>query len=241
VSLRAILFDFNGILLDDEPVHLGLFQRVLAEEGVAMTAEDYQERWLGLDDRGCLVAALTHAGAADRAADADYVAGLIARKAASYASEMARSGFAFYPGAVELLREAAAAGWPVGVVSGALRPEIEAALAVAGVAGLVKAIVAAEDVADSKPDPQGYRMGLAALNAVLPRPDPVLAPREVLAIEDSPAGLEAATRAGLRTLGVAHTYPASQLGRAEARVERLAGVDVASLAAIFDRFDRFDR
>ena len=62
--------------------------------------------------------------------------------------------------------------------------------------------------------------------------------REVLAIEDSPAGLEAATRAGLRTLGVAHTYPASQLGGAEARVERLVGVDVASLAAIFDRFDR---
>jgi beta-phosphoglucomutase len=233
VSLRAILFDFNGILIDDEPVHLALFQQVLAEEGVAMSVEDYQTRWLGLDDRGCLAAALTHAGARESAADEAYVANLIARKAALYASQMERTGFDFYPGAFELLREAAAAGWPIGVVSGALRPEIEVALAAAGVEALVRVIVPAEDVARSKPDPQGYRLGLTALNTIAPRPEPALAPREVLAIEDSPAGLEAATLAGLRTLGVAHTYPLSQLERAEARVERLAGLDLTRLETLF--------
>jgi hypothetical protein len=60
--LRAILFDFNGVLVDDEPIHLEVFQRVLAEEGISLSAEDYFARYLGLDDRTCFAAVLGAAG-----------------------------------------------------------------------------------------------------------------------------------------------------------------------------------
>src|SRR5262245_54388536 len=131
-ALRAILFDFNGILVDDEPLHLELFQKVLAEEGVEMRAQDYQDSWLGLDDRGCLQAALAHAG---RQAPVDYVARLVARKAAYYQAAVRRDGFRFFPGALDLAREAADAGLMLGVVSGALSGEIESALGSRGARG----------------------------------------------------------------------------------------------------------
>lgn len=230
MPIRAVLFDFNGILVDDEPLHLQLFQRVLAEEGVAMSATDYQERWLGLDDRGCLTAALRQAG---REPEPSYLARLIARKAAYYQAEIRRAGFVFFPGGLELLREMSGAGCMIGVVSGALRDEIEPALSTAGVRDRVKTVVAADDVAESKPAPEGYLKGLEELNGRPPLPDRLIHPHEVVAIEDSPAGIAAARAVGLRTLGVGHTYPLAALELAEARVERLAGLDLAGLKRLF--------
>ena len=230
MSLRAILFDFNGILVDDEPLHLCLFQRVLAEEGVVMDAADYQDRWLGLDDRDCLRAALRQAG---RSPEPAYLARLIARKASYYQAEIRRDGFTFFPGSLELLNEVADAGWMVGVVSGALRDEIESALATAAVRARVKTVVSADDVAESKPNPEGYQKGLEELNSLPPLPDRLIHPHEVLAIEDSPAGLAAANALGLRTLGVGHTYSASALAGAEQRIERLAGLGLAGLRRLF--------
>ena len=99
--LRVILFDFNGILVDDEPVHLEMFQRVLGEEGVTLTAEDYYGDYLGLDDRGCFAAVLQKAG---EAATVPRLMRLIARKASYYQERMRGSGYPFFPGAAELVR-----------------------------------------------------------------------------------------------------------------------------------------
>lgn len=226
--LRALLFDFNGVLVDDEPIHLELFQRVMAEEGLELSAEDYYARYLGFDDRGAFAAIFADAG---RTAEAPRLARLVARKAAYYQERMHRGGYPFFPGARELVREAADCGLRVGVVSGALREEVTGALAQAGLARLVPILVTAEDVAESKPDPESYRRALDLLNSVPPLPERLIHPHEVLAIEDSAAGLESAAAAGLLTLGVAHTYAADRLD-AGATVASLEGLTVEELERI---------
>lgn len=227
---RAILFDFNGVLVDDEPLHFELFQRVLAEEGVALSTEEYYQKFLGFDDRGCLSAVLRGAG---QDAGQPRLMRLIARKSRYYQERIRAGGYPFFPGAVELIRSVAAAGCMLGVVSGALQEEVEGALRQANCFDLFKVVVAAEDVAEGKPDPEGYRKALDVLNSEPPLPARLFHPHEVLAIEDSPAGLSAATDAGLRTLGVAQTYPAAQLTLAERVVPAVAGLDFAGIVARF--------
>jgi HAD superfamily hydrolase (TIGR01509 family) len=223
--LRALLFDFNGILVDDEPLHLELFQRVLAEEGVALSAEDYYARYLGFDDRGAFAGMLADAG---RPAAAPGVARLIVRKASYYQELIRRRGYPFFPGGMELVRAAAERGLRLGVVSGALREEVAGALEQAGLAERVPILVTAEDVAESKPHPESYLRALELLNSVPPLPARLIHPHEVVAIEDSPAGLESAAGAGLLTLGVAHTYPLERL-EATAKVPALAGLTLSEI------------
>lgn len=229
--LRAILFDFNGVLVDDEPLHLELFQQVLAEEDIPLTAEDYFTRYIGFDDRACFQEAFRDAG---RPLQEQSLLRLIARKAAYYQARIRSEGFPIFPGAVELIREAAAAELMLGVVSGALRDEIEGALRQMELSDAFKVLVAAEDVGASKPDPEGYRRALDLLNAMPPLPLRLLHPHEVLAIEDTPAGLEAAAAAGLSTLGVAHTYPAHRLQAAAGHL--VTALDGLALADLLPRF-----
>ena len=121
----------------------------------------------------------------------------------------------------------------LGVVSGALRDEVEGALEQLGIRQHFKTLVTAEDVAESKPHPEGYRRGLENLNALPPLPARLFHPHEVLAIEDSPAGLAAATACALTTLGVAQTYPATELSAADRVVESLADLTLPRLQALF--------
>ncbi len=228
--LRAILFDFNGVLVDDEPIHFELFQRVLAEEEIALTVEDYYSKYLGFDDRGCFNAAFAAAG---RTLAPEALSRLIARKSVYYQERIRQQGFPFFPGAGELIEAVAAAGLALGVVSGALRGEVEAALEQLGVRQRFKAVVTAEDVAESKPDPESYRRGLEQLNASPPLPRRLLHPHEVLAIEDSPDGLSSAAANGLATLGVAQSYPAAELAQADHVVATLADATLPRIRELF--------
>ncbi|HEX5758977.1 MAG TPA: HAD family phosphatase [Thermoanaerobaculia bacterium] len=228
--IRALLFDFNGVLVDDEPIHLELLQRVLAEEGVPLSAEDYYGRWLGLDDRACLAAILAAAG---EEAPPSRLMRLITRKASYYRERMLAAGYPVFPGACELVAAAAARGWLLGIVSGALREEVDGALRQLGLARHFKVLVTVEDVADGKPDPEGYRLALEALNARPPLPERMIHPHEALALEDSPAGIRAAAEAGLLTLGVAQTAGGADLRAAHAVVPALSGLTPERLEALF--------
>lgn len=227
--LRAVLFDFNGVLVDDEPLHLELFQRVAGEEGIELGEKEYYAEYLGFDDRGAFNAILAAAG---RRPEAPAIARLIARKASYYRDLVRQRGYPFFPGAAELVAAVARRGLRLGVVSGALRDEVLGALDDAGLAEKVELVIAAEDVAEGKPHPEGYLRAVERLNSKPPLPDRLIHPHEVLAIEDSPAGLESAAGAGLRTLGVAHTYPAERLTSASAVVASLAEIDVDGLDAL---------
>jgi HAD superfamily hydrolase (TIGR01509 family) len=233
--LRGVLFDCNGVLVDDEPLHLELFRRILGEEGIPLGEDEYYRYFLGFDDRGAFRAALVRHG---QDASAARVARLITRKAAYYRERVRRDGYRFFPGALELVRDLAGAGLTLGVVSGALGDEVEGALAQAAVRELFKAVVVAEDVEAGKPSPEGYLRALADFNVRQPLPERLFHPHEVLAIEDSPAGLEAAAAAGLVTLGVAHSRPAEELGRAHAVVADLGGLTLERLQRIYAEASR---
>jgi len=227
--IRAVLFDFNGVLVDDEPIHLEAFQRVLAEEGVSLTAEDYYGKYLGHDDRSCFAALLS-------AAPVPRLMRLIARKSSYYQERIRERGYPLFPGAVELVRELAAAGRMLGIVSGALRDEVEGALRQSGLRNAFKTVITAEDVTEGKPDPEGYLRALEALNSVPPLPERLIHPHEVLAVEDSPAGLAAASEVGLVTLGIAQSYPAARLQGADAVAANLRGMTLAGLETLLSRF-----
>jgi beta-phosphoglucomutase len=209
--IRAVIFDFNGVLVDDEYLHFDMFREVLAAEGVAITERDYHERYLGLDDRGCFEAALIDGG---QEADRRRVDALIARKAVRYAEE-AGSGLRFFPGAADCLT-ALAGRWPLAINSGAFRPEIEFALGLIGSRGRVAAIVSAEDTSRCKPDPQGYLLALDALRDDSNSGVQDLAAAECLVIEDSLAGVASAKAAGMYAVGVSNTYQPDELASAGA-------------------------
>jgi beta-phosphoglucomutase len=215
----AVIFDFNGVLVDDEPVHFALFREILAEEGIELTERQYHEEYLGYDDRGCFEVALARAG---RPIDRKGIEALIARKAQRYAAQ-AETGLRIFPGAAESLA-ALAQRWPVAICSGALRAEIELALRRMDARDWVTAIIAAEDTTRCKPDPEGYLLALRALRA---RTGADLDPADCLVVEDSLAGLASARAAGMRAVGVAHTYPAAELRQAGAEwvIDDLTALD----------------
>jgi beta-phosphoglucomutase-like phosphatase (HAD superfamily) len=211
----ATLFDFNGVLVDDESVHLAAFRAVLAPLGIAIDDEAYGERYLGFDDAGAFRAMLEDAG---RQPTDEDVARLVEAKKPVY-MDLIDEGLVIFEGAAEIVQRRAGLG-VVGIVSGALRHEIEYALGTMGVRDDVAFIVSAEDAPRSKPDPQGYLLGLRALGDQ----QRVGAGVGVVVIEDSIAGIEAAKSAGLRCAAVAHSYPRARLTAAGADVvvERLA-------------------
>ena len=215
MGISAVIFDFNGVLVDDESMHCALFQEVLAEEGVTITERDYRDRYMGYDDRGCFDAALRDAG---QTADRSRLDDLIARKARRYV-EVAERGLRFFPSAAETL-QAIAARWPVAINSGALRPEIEYALRRMGCLDRVAAIVSAEDTEKCKPDPEGYRLAFEALRARASRGQngdtAAFSPSTCLVIEDTLAGVMSAKGAGMQAVGVSTTFGADELRQAGA-------------------------
>lgn len=223
--LRAVFFDFNGVLLDDEPLHGELLRALAREEGIEISLERYATRYVGLSDRTALAAMWGDAG---RPLPPDALRRLVAEKARRYGPAVALRDF--FPGARELVREAARRV-PIGAVSGALRDELVGGLKRAGIFDRFTALVASEDVTRGKPDPEGYVRGLELVNRDLARrkAEP-LGPRDALAIEDTAHGVAAAKAAGMKVLAVGHTLPRHRLDDADAFVPRLLDLDLDVIA-----------
>jgi beta-phosphoglucomutase len=221
-----VLYDFNGVIADDEPVHMRLSQEVLGGEGIPVTDAEYHEVYLGFDDRGCFMEAFRRAG---KPLSEDHLNALIGKKAALYADFIA-DHLVLFPGAVESVT-AMAAAHPLAVVSGALRPEIEHILKVAGIADRFRFIVAAEDTERCKPDPEGYEIALARWTALAPGGE-ALAPERCVVIEDSIAGVAAAKAAGMRCVAVTHSYRPDELSAADRVIGRMADFTPALVAEL---------
>lgn len=221
----ATLFDYNGVLVDDESVHLAAFRDVLAPLGIQISETEYVERYLGFDDVGAFHAILEDHGRAPNDGD---VRALVEAKKPHYL-ERAQGALRGFPGAAEIVRRRAAVG-PVAIVSGALRHEIRLGLELLGVSDLVRAVVSAEDARRSKPDPEGYLLGLEALSLSSSR-------EQCVVIEDSLAGVESARAASLACVAVAHSYPADDLRRAGADLvfPNLDAITEDALGALYER------
>jgi HAD superfamily hydrolase (TIGR01509 family) len=224
--LRAVIFDFNGIIVDDEPIHFELFQRVLQEEDINLTEADYYARYLGFDDRGAFTTAYREHG---RALSDSKLAQLIERKAAYYQEET-KSKIRVFPG-IQTLVPTLAKKLPLAIASGALRNEIEIILSGIGLSAHFRAIVSAEDVSRGKPEPEIFLKALAQLNAALSSDHPI-SPAECLVIEDSKEGIRGARHAGMKCLAVTNSHPAKLLNEADSIVHSLEGVGQSQLEAI---------
>jgi len=223
-ALQAIIFDFDGVIADSEPLHLKAFQRALAEEGLALDEAEYFNRYLGYDDVGVFEAI-----ARDRALawTAGRVTELVARKGMKLQA-LISGGEVLFPGVPAFIR-AAAAAVPVAIASGALRHEIVQILESAALDELFAAIVASGDTPASKPSPAPY---LLAFERLQERAAQKLDPHRCVAIEDSLWGLESARQAGLRCVGVTTSYTAVELPGAELVVEGLHALTLPMLDAL---------
>ncbi len=207
MTLEGVVFDFDGVIANSEPLHLRVYQILLGQEGLCFSAGEYYERYLGIDDVG-VFEALAHDKGLDIAGDR--VTALIARKTEIFL-RLVREGDMLFDGAAECVTTVAAVV-PIAIASGALRHEIEQILDAAGLRALVPVIVAAGETPRGKPAPDPYA---AAVEQMSRRIGQRIDPSRVVAIEDSRTGLRSARAAGLRTLGLATSYPASSLTEAE--------------------------
>ena len=219
-TLQAIIFDFDGVIANTEPLHFAGLHQTLKEIGIELTEPEYYAEYLGYDDRGCILAALA---ANRRAADSGTVERLMTRKAEAYLESVTRHQVIF-PGVPEFVRDAARS-YPLAIASGALRHEIEYILESAGLRSLFAYITSAEDVTRGKPDPQPFLLTLKALQ----QDKPALTPASCLVIEDSLPGIRSAAAAGMKVLAVANTHTVQDLHEAHAITHSLSAIRLADL------------
>ncbi len=224
--LAAVILDFDGIIVDTEPIHYRAFQEILVPLGLGYSWEEYLDKYIGYDDRDAFRHVFRAGGIA---LDEGGLQEMIGQKGAAFQRIIA-AGVEPYPGVVELIR-AVHGRVPLGLCSGALPADIEPILGQLGIAGLFDAIVTAADVEASKPDPESYRLALEELRSACPGRRIIAA--STLAIEDTPAGITAARGAGLKVLAVSNSYPEEALADADRVVTSLANMDFETLRTFF--------
>lgn len=221
--MRAAIFDFDGVIVDSEPLHFTAMRDALVPEGFSITTGEYYGSYIGYDDWGAIRQALEQHGIAP---DPDRIEAAARRKKACFA-EVIRE-VRFFPGAPELVR-ALAAEMPLAIASGALHHEIEQILEAGGLRDAFVAVVGAEDAPRGKPDPAPF-LEAARLLAVRA---PGLRPADCVVFEDSVAGVVAALAAGMKVVAVTTSYSAEKLRAAHRVVDTLAGLERDSLRTLF--------
>lgn len=241
MSLKAVIFDFDGVIANSEPLHLRAYQEVLTGIGITLTATDYYARYLGYDDVGVFEALGSQRGETPRG---KALGELIAEKSRRFQVLLGSSDVIF-PGAAECVRRLAAEV-PLAIASGAWLAEIEAVLERAGLRDCFAAIVSADDEIPTKPAPDPY---LRAVELLELDPSQNLEPRTTrhaprarnravscyVAVEDSRWGLDSARAAGLRCVAVAQTYRPEELDGADLVVPNLSALTLDALRDLCGR------
>jgi HAD superfamily hydrolase (TIGR01509 family) len=209
MTLKAILFDFNGVIINDEAIHQELINDILLGENLRPEESEYREICLGRSDRVCLKNILAHRG---RFVTDEYLDKLVATKSVAYQEKLAQlETLPIYPGLSEFLAQIQQQGLMIGLVTGALKAEVQLVLQRAKLESYFSVIVAGDDINHSKPEPDSYLLAVQLINQNNPNLN--LQPSECLAIEDTYAGIEAAKKAGIQVVGIANTHPFHMLQR----------------------------
>jgi beta-phosphoglucomutase len=228
LALAGVIFDFDGVLADSEPVHLHVFQTVLESIGITLTPEEYYARYLGYSDRDAFIHVLRDRGVT---LAPERLEALLETKKELF--PQAIGDHTLYPGAAECVARIAA-HVPVAIASGALRHEIELILSRSGLHDRFPVIVAAGETPRSKPAADPYARAFELLqNAGAFRPG--TSPADVIAIEDSEWGLQSARDAGLRTMAVLTSYTRDRLPSAEDWLPSIADVTLERLETLVAR------
>lgn len=200
--LKAVLFDFNGVIINDESIHQELMDEILLAENLLPSKAEFRQLCLGRTDRSCLADLLSRRG---RIISNDYLTKLLQQKAKSYEEKISLlEKIPTYAGIPDFIKEIHSKGLIIALVTGAFRREVDQVLKRLEIASYFQVIVSGDDLKSSKPDPEGYLLALKALE---------LEAKECIAIEDSLAGILAAKRANIQVIGVANTYPFHMLQR----------------------------
>jgi HAD superfamily hydrolase (TIGR01509 family) len=226
--LRAIIFDFDGILVDSEPLITKLIQEIAAREGWLLSEEEYYRDYLALDDRDIIERLWRSHGRSISAARRDE---LSAWKTRAY-QQIIHDGLPPIPGAVEFVLRAAR-HFLLAIASGSLQAEIEHLLQKLGLREKFAVLATADDCQRSKPDPEIYLKALSRLQELPPLHEPLLQAGECLAIEDAPFGIVAAHAAGMKCLALAHSRPQAELQHADWVARQFADVDLETIRAAF--------
>ena len=207
--IKAVIFDFNGAIINDEPIHQQLIEEILLEENLVLKRGEYRKICLGHRDRACLRDLLASRG---RVASEEYLTKLQQKKVQSYVEQIETlEKLPLYPGLNDFIFKTRSSNLKLAIVSGAIRQEIELVLQRTELTEYFKIIVAADDITTNKPKSEGYLIALERLNQKYPELN--LQANECLAIEDTLAGVQAAKAAGMKVVGVANTYPFHMLQR----------------------------
>ncbi|MDF7807986.1 HAD family phosphatase [Pontiellaceae bacterium B12219] len=207
--LSAVIFDFDGVIVDSEPMHFRAFNEVLNPLEIEITWDEYCDVYIGFDDRDAFKAAFK---VCNMTIDTKRIAALIEEKAAVFQKYILNGDVSPLPGAVELIKSIPAR-LPIALCSGALLEDILPILGNLGIQDAFNVIVTAEDTPKSKPDSAPYQLTIEKLGI----DDPATA----IAIEDTPAGIVSAKGAGLKVLAVTNSYDRNFLMEADAVTDSL--------------------
>ncbi|MBE9029661.1 HAD family phosphatase [filamentous cyanobacterium LEGE 11480] len=209
MSLKAVLFDFNGVIINDESLHEQLLEQLLLEENLRMGPTDFQTYCIGRSDRACIRDLLAQKGRTLTEAELDK---LIQRKARAYEQMLSQMDrLPIYPDLEDFIFKLRRTPVKLAVVSGALHSEIEAVLSRINLLNVFDVIVAGDDITTSKPEPDGYLLAVQRLQTKFPDAD--IRAESCLAIEDTFAGIAASKRANIPVVGIAHSYPFHMMQR----------------------------
>ncbi len=229
--LKAIIVDFNGVIIDDEPLHFSAMREAVADFGIELSRQAYWDRYLPMDDAQCLDAIckdyLVDLGALEREK-------ILKRKVDIY-RRLLQDRLPLFPGAAQFVINAAK-HFPLALASGARRREIETVLSSAELIQCFDVIVAAEDFVRGKPHPDSFLLALSRLNEKLGRLSDPIRPGECLVVEDSVAGIKGAKAAGMVCLAVTNSYPSHLLQAADKVVASLEEVQIHALQELFKNF-----
>ena len=226
--LRAVIFDFDGIIVDSEPLILKLTQEMAGMEGWSISEEEYYRDYLALDDRGIVERLYSSHGQPVDLARRDE---LVNWKCRRY-EEVIRDGLPPIPGAAEFITELAG-HYPLAIASGSLYAEIHHLLTGMGLREKFSVLATADDCQRSKPDPEVYLMALLRLRALPKFRDEPLQSEECLAIEDAPLGVVAAQAAGFKCLALTHSRPAAELQHADLTAAEFADLRMRDILRLF--------